>query len=103
MGCSLAGSAPSARPGSGAPRRLPLVPPLSLATIRSMAPATLLGGDQVEGPVRADLEHVVVFREISVDLAVLDVRPVAADADQDRLGGLRGRRHRAGEGAARHS
>jgi hypothetical protein len=62
------------------------------------AGAALLGDDEVDGAVAADLQHIVVPPEIGVDLAVLHVGTVAPDIGEDRLSGLRVARHLAGQG-----
>src|SRR5215207_8232207 len=46
--------------------------------------AAFFRDDEVDRPVGADRQHVVVLLEVGVGLGVLDVRAVAADADEDR-------------------
>ncbi len=49
------------------------------------ARAALLGDDEVDRPIAADLQHVVVAAEIGVGLAVLHIGAVTPDAGEDRL------------------
>ena len=62
----------------------------------------LLGDDQVDRAVAADLQHVVVVAEIGVGLAVLNVGAVAPDAGEDRLLRFRVNCHLARQREKRH-
>src|SRR5215510_2578502 len=56
---------------------------------RGAAPALLrLFGDQRDGAVEAEAEHVIAGLQVGVSLAVLDIGAIAADAGDDRLAGL---------------
>ena len=48
-----------------------------------------VGGQQVDGAVHADLQHILFRRQVLVLVAMLQIGPVAADASQDRLARLR--------------
>src|ERR1700722_3082753 len=58
--------------------------PRAGAKARPAGPA-LLRHDEVDRPIGADLEHVVVAAKVGVGLAVLHIGTVAADAGEDRL------------------
>src|SRR5580704_9608927 len=62
------------------------------------AGAALLGDDEIDRPVPADLQHIVVAAEVGVGLAVLHIRTVTADASEDRLAARRVARHFPGQG-----
>ena len=49
----------------------------------------LLGDDEVDRPVGADLQNVVLAAEVGVGFAVLHIRAVASDAGQNRVAARR--------------
>ncbi len=52
-------------------------------------------GDQRDRAIEADIEDLVAVLEIGVNFSVLDIRPEASDAGEDRLAILRMRADRA--------
>ena len=67
---------------------------------RAASPA-LLRDDEIDRPVAADLQHIVVAAEVGVGLAMLHVGAVAADAGEDRLAARRMARHLPRQGEQR--